>query len=295
MTTSVEELTGIVGALRISASHEFPRPHVGVVGAVHGNEPCGLRAIERLRAELVGGELSLRQGTLFLIHGNPRATEEQKRHTEGGADLNRFFDFRFIDEKASETWLYEHHRAFALKPLLESLDAVLDLHSTSAPSPAFAIASPVPESQIMADAVGVGYVTLGWDRPGLLGDKVLISPTTRRGLPAVSVECGQHDDPHSAQVAYLCARRALSFLGLLDPIADVAPRSTTRLMLQAAVKRPSPTFRFVRPLRSMERLSAGELIGRDENLTLSANGPCWVIMPNDTVPVGEDMLYIAQD
>ena len=74
MATSVEELTGIVGALRISAAPDFPRPHVGVVGAVHGNEPCGLRAIERLRAELVGGELSLRSGTLFLIHGNPRAT-----------------------------------------------------------------------------------------------------------------------------------------------------------------------------------------------------------------------------
>src|SRR5262245_20056416 len=117
---SVEELTGIVGALRISASPDFPRPHVGVVGAVHGTEPCGLRAGGGLRAELVAGELTLRSGTLFLIHGNPRASEEQKRHTEGGVDLNRFFDFRFIDEMASESWLYEHHRAFALKPLLES-------------------------------------------------------------------------------------------------------------------------------------------------------------------------------
>jgi predicted deacylase len=295
MTASVEELTGIVGALRISATPDFPRPHVGVVGAVHGNEPCGLRAIERLHAELIGGELSLREGTLFLIHGNPRATEEQKRHTEGGVDLNRFFDFRFIEEMSTETWLYEHHRAFALKPLLESLDALLDLHSTTAPSPAFAIASPVPESQAMAEAVGVGYVTLGWDRPGLLGDKVLISPTTRRGLPAVSVECGQHDDPQSAVVAYRCARRALSHLGLLDRIPDEGPHSSRKLMLQAAVKRPSPTFKFVRPFRSMERLAAGEPIGRDENLSLSANGPCWVIMPNDAVPVGEDMLYIAHD
>lgn len=295
MATSVEELSEIVGALRISASHEFPRPHVGIVGAVHGNEPCGLRAIERLHAELVGGELSLLQGTLFLIHGNPRATEEQKRHTEGGADLNRFFDYRFVEEMATETWLYEHHRAFALKPLLESLDAVLDLHSTTAPSPPFAIASPVPESQVMAAAVGVGYVTLGWDRPGLLGDKVLISTTTRRGLPAVSVECGQHDDPQSAQVAYLCARRLLSHVGLLDPIADTAPRSSMRLMLQAAVKRPSPGFRFARPLRGMEQLAAGETIGSDENLVLSANRSCWVIMPNDGVPVGEDMLYIAHD
>ena len=295
MASSVEELTGIVGALRISASHDFPRPHVGVVGAVHGNEPCGLRAIERLRAELVGGELSLRDGTLFLIHGNPRASEEQKRHTAGGADLNRFFDYRFVDEMATDTWLYEHHRAFALKPLLESLDSVLDLHSTTAPSPPFAIASPVPESQAMAEALGVGYVTLGWDRPGLLGDKVLISTTTRRGLPAVSVECGQHDDPRSAAVAYLCARRMLAYLGLLDPIADQAPRISKRLMLQAAVKRPSPTFRFARPLRSMERLEKGERIGSDENLVLSANGPCWVIMPNDGVPVGEDMLYIAHD
>ncbi|HEX4353528.1 MAG TPA: succinylglutamate desuccinylase/aspartoacylase family protein, partial [Polyangiales bacterium] len=232
MNATVEELTGIVGALRISTSPDFPRPHMGVVGAVHGNEPCGLRAIERLRAELTAGELSLKQGTLFLIHGNPRATEEQKRHTEGGFDLNRFFDFRFVDELPSEHWLYEHHRAFALKPLLESLDSVLDLHSTTAPSPAFAIASPVPESQALAASLGVEFVTLGWDRPGLLGDKVVIAPSTRRGLPAVSVECGQHDDPRSIQVAYRCARRALAYWGLSDAPQTEPPAQVTHLTLR---------------------------------------------------------------
>jgi predicted deacylase len=238
--------------------------------------------------------LPLHKGTLYLVHGNPRASDEHERHTRGGTDLNRLFDYRFATDLPNASWAYEHYRAMELKPLLDSVDAVLDLHSTTAPSPAFAIAAPLPASQRMADALGLAYVTHGWDSPGLLGDRVVIAPLTLRGLPAVSVECGQHQQLGAIEVAYTCLRRGLDHLGLLPWPEKAAPIACTRLQLRAAVKRPSPTFKFVRPLSSMQQLAAGDVIGRDEDMALSVNRHCYVIMPNDAVEVGEDMIYLAQ-
>jgi succinylglutamate desuccinylase len=102
--SAVLEPIGIAGVLRSASAIDAPRPHVAVFGAVHGNEPCGLRAIERLRAEFARAELQLLAGTLDLIHGNPPATEQHERHTRGGVDLNRLFDYRFEAEVPAAHW-----------------------------------------------------------------------------------------------------------------------------------------------------------------------------------------------
>lgn len=293
LVSIAEEASEPAGVVRVASSAELPRPHVAVLGAIHGNEPCGIRAIERLRAELAAGQLEVRGGTLYLIHGNPPATEQRARYTGGGTDLNRLFDYRFVTELPREHWVYEHHRALALRPVLESVDVLLDLHSTTAPSPAFAIASPVQASRALADALLLGYVTEGWEGPGLLGDRVVLAPLSRRGLPGVSVECGQHEDPEAASIAYQCIRRALGYLGIVAGGATQKSGKATRLQLRAAIKRPSPGFKFDRPLASMQKLAAGDIIGSDQDVTISARRECYVIMPNDNVAVGEDMLYIA--
>lgn len=298
--TAVFEPFEINGVLRLrtagasSAGSDTPGPHVAITGSVHGNEPCGMRAMARLSAELQSGELSLRHGTLYLVHGNPRASALGERHTPDGADLNRLFDYRFEVDLPSAFWAYEHYRALELKPLLQRIDALLDLHSTTAPAPPFGIVSPLQQSCELAAALGLGYITQGWDGPGLLADRVIIAPLTRRGVPAVSVECGQHADESAVEVAYGCIRRALDHLGMLAFVERDGRPETTWLTLRAAVKRPSAGFKFVQPLRSMQQLEEGDVIGRDQDLTLTVNRRCFLIMPNDDVAVGEDMVYIAQ-
>jgi predicted deacylase len=294
--TAAYEPFEIHGVVRLTGRHdaECSAPRVAIIGSIHGNEPCGLRAIERLTKELTANELQLDHGTLYLVHGNPHATQLRERHTPDGVDLNRLFDYRFETSLPSSLWAYEHYRALELRPLLETVDVLLDLHSTTAPAPAFGIVSPLAESRALAAALGLGYITEGWDGPGLLADRVVSAPLTRRGQPAVSVECGQHADAGAVDVAYRCIRRALDYLGLLPTLDRADSDACTRLRLNAAVKRPSAGFRFVQPLTSMQQLPAGALIGRDQDLALTVNRQCYVIMPNDTVPVGEDMIYIAQ-
>jgi succinylglutamate desuccinylase len=295
MSVVIDSVPGLFGATRIGSAPTHPRPHLAIVGAVHGNEHCGLVAITRLARELAAGTLGLRGGTLYLIHGNPAATEQQRRYTRDGVDLNRVFDYRFVDELAPALWEREHHRALELRSLFEGLDAVLDLHSTSAPTPAFAIASSVPASEPFALALGLEYVTFGWDGPGMLGEQVLLSQLTRRQLPGVAVECGQHDAPEAPLVAYRCARRALAYFDMVEAIDDDVVSAPRRLVVRAAVKRPSASFRFERPIAGMERLERGVVIGRGDHIVMSIHNPCYAIMPNDDVPVGDDLLYIAEE
>lgn len=295
MSFPIEAVPDVPGVTCIAATPFRPRPHLAIVGAVHGNEHCGLLAIQRLAREIERGALSIRTGTLFLVHGNPAATAQQRRHTPTGADLNRMFDYRFVDELAPALWEREHHRAVELRPLFDNVDAVLDLHSATAPTPAFAIASRVPTSEPFALSLGLEYVTLGWDGPGLLGDQVLLGQLTRRELPGVAVECGQHDDPVAAEVAYACTLRTLSYFGIIEGAFPLPHPGVRRLHVRGAVKRPSVSFRFEQPLAGMQPLAAGDVIGQGDHLVLSVRNPCYAIMPNDAVSVGDDMLYIAEE
>ncbi|MBW1757387.1 MAG: succinylglutamate desuccinylase/aspartoacylase family protein, partial [Deltaproteobacteria bacterium] len=104
----IEELKP--GVLRVSASADWPKPYVGVCGSMHGDEPCGAAAIQRIASSFETGELEPANGTVFLIHANPEATSQGRRNTPKGDDLNRLWDFEFTDTLRQEAWGYEHHR-----------------------------------------------------------------------------------------------------------------------------------------------------------------------------------------
>ena len=216
-------LNNTKGVYIISSDPSFPRPYVGIVGSVHGNEPCGLRVIEGLLTSNHPLRKRLRRGTLILIHGNPEATASGKRHTVGGMDLNRLFGLKLLDASQADKGTYEHRRAMSLAPILDSLDAVLDLHSsTSQPEP-FAI---VPSSLLpLASRLQCSYVTYGWYRTGMLGHRTLTSRVLRNGKPAVAVECGQHESSAAVTNAWRIAENFLSLLGLLDGTPPAMPVS----------------------------------------------------------------------
>ena len=63
-------------------------PRVLVLGAVHGNEVCGARAIERVVRELDEGRLSIARGTLTLVPvTNPRAAATSLAFRDIGAGV----------------------------------------------------------------------------------------------------------------------------------------------------------------------------------------------------------------
>jgi succinylglutamate desuccinylase len=284
----------IPGVTRISNDPNFPRPHVAIVGSLHGNEPCGSRAIDRIIQDAESGTLPLRHGTIILIHGNPPASEANLRYTAGGVDLNRLFDFEYEERLRDEQWTVEHHRALQLKPIFASLDAALDIHSAKNPSPPFVIVTKVPQSAEIAQALGIEHITFGWEDLNLLSGKVFIEILTRRNKPSVAVECGQHEDPNTFPIAYNCARKFLGATGVMhEPHPTLA--EVTQLQVACVVEKPTRRFRFTRDIHGLQQLSEGFKLGTDGEISLHIDKHSWVLLPNDLVPVGADMLYLARE
>ncbi len=282
----------VPGVTRISADPALPRPHVGVMGAVHGDERCGLETLARLRELVERGALWPTKGTWVLIHGNPAASEAGRRYTRGGSDLNRLFDYAFERDLPRERWSPEHERAAALRPVLEGLDALLDLHSATWPTPPFALINDVPASADLARRLGFDFVTHGWAGPGLLMDRVTIGVMQRLERPGLSVECGQHGAEETVEQAFLCAQRFLRACDVLEGDAELG--DPLFLRVTEIIHRPSEGFRFTRPIRGLEQLQAGEVFAADRLAELRVREPCYVLLPNDSVPVGRDMVFLAR-
>jgi hypothetical protein len=63
--------------------------HVVVVGATHGNEPAGVKAMVAFHQQVKNGDLKLESGNVSLLLGNPQAFEKDQRYVD--RDLNRSF------------------------------------------------------------------------------------------------------------------------------------------------------------------------------------------------------------
>jgi predicted deacylase len=280
------------GVLRVSASADWPRPYVGVCGSIHGNEPCGALAVQRIAGDFESRARAPVKGTVFLVHANPAATSLGLRHTPGGDDLNRLWDFAFVEKLRKEAWGYEHHRALELKELLGDLDIFLDLHSARTATPAFGVSNGEGEIDAVAERIGISYLVQSWYG---LADKVVIGFMKLAGIAAISVECGSHGDPDIANEAY---RIALSFLRATGVIDDTEPADRKELKTVHVVEtitKPSEEFSFGTPWTGFQQLEPGMLVGRDRVTEIRVSRRCYAVLPNEGVDVGDDVIYLAVD
>lgn len=229
-----------------------PGPRLIVLGAVHGNEPCGPGAIARAMAEIRASRLVIRRGHItFVPVANPKAYRQRTR--EGDRNLNRDLRERTHPEDL------EGRIGNRLCALLREHDVLLDLHSFTGPGEPFVFAGPgdnrgevEPFAQAGAEwefaiRLGTSVVIHGW----LDGYACFLAERKRLGFPAgaisegvgtteytrfaggygVTIECGSHDDPASIEVAYGAIRRALAHLGLIDaPVPEVSARTAIRIV-----------------------------------------------------------------
>jgi len=290
MKLFVDELKD--GVVRVSATEDCPRPYVGVCGSMHGNEPCGRNAVERIARELREGALQPDNGTLFLIHANPEATSQGRRHTPEGADLNRLWDFSFTESLRKEAWGFEHHRVLELKEVVGALDVFLDLHSAATSTPPFAVSNGAPRVDEIAKRMGVSFLVQSWYG---LADKVIIGFLRLADVPALSVECGAHNDPEISDKAY---RIALSFLRVTGALSDGTepPGNDVRTVhVIETITKPSAEFHFGSPWTGFQELEPGALVGRDRVTEIRATRRCYAVLPNENVEVGDDVIYLAVD
>lgn len=302
----------------VSFSSLKPGARLIVLGAVHGNETCGTQAIRRAIAEIESGQLGLVAGSItFVPVANPLAYARHQRM--GDRNLNR-------NLAPTDTPIeFEDHIANWLCPLLAQHDVLLDLHSFHTAGKPFVMLGPEDnhgtlepfarsaEETALALRLGVSRFVDGWLDTYAAGVARRLAAgvstgeadvhygvgTTEymraQGGIALTLECGQHDDPAAPDVAYRAIRNTLAHLGLTAGASPAPARDTEALRLYRVVDRAHPGDRFVRDWASFDRVHAGEVIGtRHDGTPVAADRGGYVVFPNPGALPGQEWFYLAK-
>lgn len=296
----------------IAFSGLAPGPRLIVLGAVHGNETCGTRAIRRIVPEIEAGALNIVAGRVsFVPVANPLAYARGQRM--GDRNLNR--NLALTDAPVE----FEDRVANWLCPLLAAHDALLDLHSFHTAGEPFVMLGPennagalepfarAAEETALALRLGVRRFVDGWldtyaagvaQRQGSAADARYGVGTTEymraHGGIALTLECGRHDDPHAPEVAYRAIRGALAHLGISDEAPPAPPAATEALRLYRVVDRAHAGDMLARAWASFDPVRAGETVGtRHDGTPVAAERDGYVVFPNPDAAPGQEWFYLA--
>ncbi len=271
---------------RVTIDSLSPGPRLLLLGGVHGDENPGIIALEKLLEELKAGRIRLLRGSLTIA---PRVNASAAKRGLHFIDENLNRIMRRHDKPAN----HEQELANELIPLIDSADAVLDLHGAPAPSVPFAFLDDESTlNRAWADSLGVDYLLTGW--PALYPGGKTVTTTEyaqSRGKRAITVEVGQNDDPKCAELGLAIALRSLAHFGLVIPVS------------------PAPLPRPLRFTRVIYRERAGEFVHHWKNFDFVKKGAvlaryaggaevispedAFVIMPYAHAPIGSEWLYLA--
>ncbi|MCL7926874.1 MAG: succinylglutamate desuccinylase/aspartoacylase family protein [marine benthic group bacterium] len=204
-----------------------PGPMVLVIAGLHGNEPAGVRAVERLFHTLGARDTPVR-GEIVGLAGNLTALAHGRRFLV--RDLNRSWTRRRIASIRARPGDVEESEQLELLELIEDLlrgreseSIILDLHTTSSESIPFCTLGDTIRNREFARRLEIPVV-LGIEEQ-IHG--ALLEYIGARGPVTVGVEGGQHDDPSSVDYHEHVLWTALVQAGCLDA-ADVPDYETRR-------------------------------------------------------------------
>ncbi|CAE8618339.1 unnamed protein product [Polarella glacialis] len=254
---------------------------------VHGNEQCGLVAVNQLAAEGFFEQLwaeDSKLSELTLMIGNPGAVKANARFVD--VNLNRIF----VDEAKVRSGgdSYEESLTPALAEAIDQSTWYLDLHSTSAPTPCFCI--PASASSIaVSESLPVQYVLE--ELLCSLEGTTLHWASRDAGRVAVCVECGQHLEPESVDLA---KSSIVQFLA--EAAGKVNPDRAAKHVLSCRETQPVRAgFRYPEGQipHAFQHVKHGELLALDDEGEIRCpfrNGT-YLIMPTAHSIVGEEAWF----
>ena len=301
-----------------------PGPRLLVLGAVHGNEVSGTKGIAQVIEAIDSGTLAIERGSVtFVPITNPLAYKLERRI--GDRNLNRNMAPSAIPQD------FEDRIANVLCPLMEAHDVLLDLHSFHTGGAPFVLIGPQdnrgtlePFAHAAAEMqlalhTGPYRIVEGWLEAYARGVKrraaSAASTTTRsqslvinpnygvgtteymrsRGGYAVTLECGQHDDPNGVAVARHAIEQTLALLGITSTPLDTATTERQILRLVDVTDCEDPQDAFAREWQSFDAVQSGDVIGtRFGGQTVRAPADGFVVFPNPRAEVGQEWFYFAQ-
>ena len=281
-----------------------PGPHVVVMALTHGNEICGAITLDKL----FRAEIRPRRGRLTLAFNNVAAYREfdprypiASRYVD--EDFNRLWHPATLDGPRQST---ELARARALRPIVDSADLLLDLHSMQYATAPLMLAGLLERSRDLARQIGIPELIM-CDAGHAAGPRMrdyggFGDPMATK--TALLIECGQHWERRSAEVATDVTLRFLIAAGSVQP-ADMAalggpdfgahPRQRV-IEVTEAVTITGDRFDFAGDYRGLEVLGKkGSLIGRDgEREVRTPYDNCILIMPSRRLVRGQTAVRLGR-
>ena len=191
-------------------------PNVMVNALTHGNEICGAIAVDRLLRE----DVKPVRGKLTLAFANIDAFER--------FDTRNPYSTRFVDEDLNRVWSadilegprdsIELRRARVLRPIVDTVDILLDVHSMQRLSAPLNLAGPTAKGRALAAKMEVPATVVS-DEGHAAGIRLrdyaaFADPVSPKC--AALVECGQHWKRETAAVAIESVLRFLLCLDVID-------------------------------------------------------------------------------
>ena len=262
-------------------------PHVMINAVTHGNEICGAIAVDRLFKMSVRpqrGKLSLSFANVDAYHRWDALHPHANRYVD--EDFNRVWTPSTLDGARQST---ELKRARTMRPVIDDVDLLLDIHSMHDPHGPVMICGALDKGIEFAKAVGIPEF--------IVSDKGHANGTRMRdyggfGDPASSknallIECGQHWERAAESVAWQTVWRFLRQSGCVDrelaasQIDAVPPPPTKVVHVTDALVAKTADYRFREGTNGLDIIAQrGDVIAHDGGEpVLAPYDNCVLIMP----------------
>lgn len=286
----------------ISYDSGKPGPHVLMTAIVHGNELCGAIALDFLLREKVRPS----KGRLTFAFCNVAAYQRFDAFNPTAS--------RFVDEDFNRVWSPERldgpqrsvelNRARELRPIVDSADFLLDLHSMQHATAPLMMCGPLEKGRRFARQVGVPQLAVS-DSGHAAGRRMrdyadFGDPDSPKN--ALLIECGQHWEQASADIAKQTALRFLEALDVVDPafIAQwpLPPKPVQQRMIEVtdAITITADRFSFVDNYLGLEVIpKRGTVIAHDGVKPLiTPYDDCILIMPSRRLTKGQTAVRLGR-
>jgi predicted deacylase len=278
-----------------------PGPHVMLSALMHGNEICGAIALDRM---LHAGVRPAR-GRITFAFCNVEAYRSFSRMDPAFSryvdeDMNRVWDPSALDGPRNSR---ELRRARLLRPLVDTVDYLLDIHSTTNLNPAMMLTGLERKHLDVAKAIGApAYLVrdAGHEGGRRLRDYGRFADPQSPAV-ALLVESGQHWAKATAETASEAAWRFLASTGVLSE-PDTAlwcarPQAAQRVIqVTDRVTIQSDNFHFFEPYEGFEVIErSGTVIARDGGRDIrTPYDHCVLIMPSRRFARGQTAVRLGR-
>lgn len=265
----LEGNAGVPGVITLQGSG--PGPHLVLIALIHGNEIAGAIVLDRLLRtgfRPACGRLTLVFANLSAFTQFDPEQPTASRFLE--EDMNRVWDPAVLDGPRASS---ELTRARRLRPVIDSADLLLDLHSMLWPSDPLLLCGPGARGRALGVALGVPSLVVA-DHGHVTGPRLIDYPrfTGPGSAAACLVEAGQHWRHETIDVMQSCVTAMLGHAGMAAPPVPRPPPRCAEVTV--AVTASTSLFTFLQPFRG------GEVIPQRDTL-IALDGETEIRTPHD--------------